>query len=62
MSDEIPLIPVVPQDLREAAQRGMLIPFIGKSRVARRSHPMHGEGSRTLPGMLDLYKRLVASG
>ena len=29
MSDEIPLIPVVPQGLREAAQRGTLIPFVG---------------------------------
>jgi hypothetical protein len=29
MSDEVPLIPVVPQGLREAAQRGKLIPFVG---------------------------------
>src|SRR4029079_4958900 len=29
MSEEIPLIPVIPQGLREAAQRGTLIPFVG---------------------------------
>ncbi len=29
MSDEIPLIPTIPQGLRDAAQRGTLIPFVG---------------------------------
>src|SRR5882757_7935564 len=29
MSDEIPPIPVIPQGLRDAAQRGTLIPFVG---------------------------------
>jgi hypothetical protein len=29
MSGEIPLIPVIPQGLRDAAQRGTLVPFVG---------------------------------
>jgi hypothetical protein len=29
MADEIPEIPLVPEGLREAAQRGTLIPFVG---------------------------------
>jgi len=29
VSDSIPLIPTIPQALREAAQRGILIPFVG---------------------------------
>jgi hypothetical protein len=29
MSNEIPLIPLIPQGLRDAAQRGTLIPFVG---------------------------------
>jgi hypothetical protein len=29
MSNEIPLIPIVPQGLRAAAQRGTLVPFVG---------------------------------
>jgi hypothetical protein len=29
MSNEIPLIPTVPQGLRDAAQRGTLVPFVG---------------------------------
>jgi hypothetical protein len=29
MSDGIPFIPTVPPGLREAAQRGTLIPFVG---------------------------------
>jgi hypothetical protein len=36
MSEEIPILPVVPPGVREAAQRGVLIPFVGAgiSRVA----------------------------
>jgi SIR2-like domain len=29
MSNEIPLIPIIPQGLRDAAQRGTLVPFVG---------------------------------
>jgi hypothetical protein len=32
MSDGIPFIPTVPPGLREAAQRGTLIPFVGAGR------------------------------
>jgi hypothetical protein len=43
MSDEIPLIPVVPQGLREAAQRGTLIPFVGAGASVLAGCPTWGQ-------------------
>ncbi|GLR96188.1 hypothetical protein GCM10007858_38250 [Bradyrhizobium liaoningense] len=43
MSDEIPLIPNVPQGLREAAQRGTLIPFVGAGASVLAGCPTWGQ-------------------
>ncbi|SDP22035.1 SIR2 family protein [Afipia sp. GAS231] len=43
MSDEIPLIPSVPQGLREAAQRGTLIPFVGAGASVLAGCPTWGQ-------------------
>jgi hypothetical protein len=43
MSEEIPLIPVIPQALREAAQRGTLIPFVGAGASVLAGCPTWGQ-------------------
>jgi SIR2-like domain len=43
VSDEIPFIPSVPQGLKEAAQRGTLIPFVGAGASVLAGCPTWGE-------------------
>jgi hypothetical protein len=43
MSEEIPLIPGVPQGLREAAQRGTLVPFVGAGASVLAGCPTWGQ-------------------
>lgn len=43
MGDEIPLIPSIPQGLRDAAQRGTLIPFVGAGASVLAGCPTWGQ-------------------
>ncbi|MCP4614985.1 MAG: hypothetical protein GY844_00985 [Bradyrhizobium sp.] len=43
MSDEVPLIPTVPQGLKDAAQRGTLIPFVGAGASVLAGCPTWGQ-------------------
>jgi hypothetical protein len=70
MTDEIPLIPVVPPKLREAALRGTLIPFVGAgasrlagcpnwAQFADRALQAFVDGGRFSYGQLDQIRHLT---